>query len=125
MVEKTRIILLAIWIALMLTYLLGDVMRIFAGDFVAGEMGEGPASQWMWLGAAALMLIPIGMILATVMMGYPLVRWLTIVAAAILFVFNAIGLPTYPGLYDKVLIVVGLAINVLTIIQAWSWRIAP
>ena len=30
-----RIILSALWVALMLTYLLGDVMRIFAGDFKA------------------------------------------------------------------------------------------
>jgi hypothetical protein len=34
-----RIILSGIWVALMLTYLLGDVLRIFAGDFKAGEIG--------------------------------------------------------------------------------------
>ena len=31
--DETRIILSGIWVALMLTYLLGDVLRIFAGDF--------------------------------------------------------------------------------------------
>ena len=36
---NTRITLSGVWVALMLTYLLGDVMRIFAGDFNAGEMG--------------------------------------------------------------------------------------
>jgi len=35
----TRIILLILWVALMLTYLLGDVLRIFSGDFKAGEIG--------------------------------------------------------------------------------------
>ena len=34
----TRIVLSGLWVALMLTYLLGDVLRIFAGDFKAGEM---------------------------------------------------------------------------------------
>ena len=29
----TRIILSAFWVALTLTYLLGDVLRIFSGDF--------------------------------------------------------------------------------------------
>ncbi len=31
--EDVRIILSGVWVALMLTYLLGDVLRIFAGDF--------------------------------------------------------------------------------------------
>ncbi len=33
-----RVILAGLWTAMMLTYLLGDVMRIFAGDFEAGTM---------------------------------------------------------------------------------------
>jgi len=34
----TRIILSGLWVALMLTYLLGDVLRIFAGDFEPGKI---------------------------------------------------------------------------------------
>ena len=30
--DETRIVLAGLWVALMLTYLLGDVLRIFAGD---------------------------------------------------------------------------------------------
>lgn len=37
--EDVQIILSALWIALMLTYILGDVLRIFSGDFKDGEMG--------------------------------------------------------------------------------------
>ena len=33
-----RITLSGLWVAVMLTYLLGDVLRIFAGHFVAGEI---------------------------------------------------------------------------------------
>lgn len=36
--EEVRVILSGSWVALMLTYLLGDVLRIFAGDFVPGEI---------------------------------------------------------------------------------------
>jgi len=31
--EEVRIILSGLWVSLMLTYLLGDVLRIFSGDF--------------------------------------------------------------------------------------------
>jgi hypothetical protein len=54
-----QIILSALWIALMLTYLLGDVLRIFSGDSTAGKMGNVQFTQGMWLGIAVLMLIPI------------------------------------------------------------------
>ena len=38
MVVDTRIMIAGLWIAVMLTYLLGDVLRIFAGDIEAGKM---------------------------------------------------------------------------------------
>jgi hypothetical protein len=36
--QDVQIILSGLWVAVMLTYLLGDVLRIFAGDFKAGEI---------------------------------------------------------------------------------------
>src|SRR5205807_8603388 len=36
------------------------------------------------------------------------------------FGFNLIGLPRYPSAYDRFLIIVGLAFNVLTIWYAWQ-----
>jgi Zn-dependent protease with chaperone function len=117
----TRIILSGIWVSLMLTYLLGDVLRIFAGDFVAGEMQGMAASPWMWIAASLMMLIPIVMIVLSLTVAYPLIRWLTIAAAIALFLFNLVGLPSYPGLYDKFLIAVGLVFNVLTVWYAWKW----
>ena len=120
--EKVRIILSGLWTALMLTYLLGDVMRIFAGDFKAGEMMGGvQASQAMYLGAAILMLIPIVMVVLALTLKYPAIRWVSIVAAVALFGLNLIGLPGYPGAYDKFLIIVGLVFNVLTVWYAWKW----
>ena len=119
--DEKRIFLAAIWIALMLTYLLGDVLRLFSGDFKAGEMGGKPASQGLWMLAAALMLLPILMILLTLGLPQPVSRWVNIGMAAFFFLFNIIGLPTYPSMYDKFLIVVGLGMNALTVWQAWNW----
>lgn len=105
----------------MLTYLLGDVLRIFSGDFVAGEIGGMQGSQAIWMAASLMMLIPIVMVVLSLTLNYPLIRWVTIVAAIALFILNIVGLPTYPSLYDKFLIVVGLFFNVLTVWYAWKW----
>jgi len=117
----TRIVLSGLWVALMLTYLLGDVLRIFSGDFTAGEMQGQRATQAMWMGAALLMLIPIVMLVLSLTLSYPAIRWVTFVAAIGLFAFNLIGLPTYPSLYDKFLIAVGLVFNVIAVWYAWKW----
>jgi hypothetical protein len=116
-----RIILSAIWVATMFAYLLGDVLRIFAGDFVTGEIGSMQATQGMWLVAAILMLIPIVMAFLSLTLKYPVNRWANIIAAILLFGVNLIGLPGYPGAYDKFLIIVGLVFNVMTVWYAWKW----
>jgi hypothetical protein len=111
----------ALWVALMLTYLLGDVLRIFSGDFKAGEIGGMQVSQGMYLGMAALFVIPIVMVFLSLTLNHPVNRWANIIVPIIFFVFNLIGLPTYPSAYDKFLIIVGLAFNVLTVWYAWKW----
>lgn len=116
-----RIILSGLWVALMLTYLLGDVLRIFAGDFVAGEMDGKAVSQAMWMVAAAVMLIPIVMVVISLALPYPAIRWVSIGAAIFLVVFNIAGLP-YDGAYDNFLIVVGFVFNGLIIWYAWTWQ---
>jgi len=60
--KDIRSTLSIIWIAVMLTYLLGDVIGIFAGDFVPGEIGGAKFTQGMGLGIAALMVTPILMV---------------------------------------------------------------
>jgi hypothetical protein len=117
----TRIILSGLWAALMLIYLLGDVLRIFAGDFESGKIAGGfQATQGMWLLIAAIMLIPIVMVVLTLTLKYPAIRWVNIVVAILLVVFNLFGLP-YKGAYDNFLIAVSFVFNVLTIWYAWKW----
>ncbi len=119
--ENMKITLSALWVALMLTYLLGDVLRIFSGDFIAGEIGGMKVTQTMWLGIAMLMVIPIIMIFLSLTLNYPVNRWANIIVAVFFFGFNLFGLPTYPSAYDKFLIIVGLVFNMLTVGYAWKW----
>ena len=118
---EIKIKLSAIWVALMLTYLLGDVLRIFSGDFVAGEIEGMQTSQMMYLGMAILFVIPIVMVFLTLTLPESVNRWANIIVAIIFFSVNIIGLPGYPSAYDKFLNVVGLGFNVLTVWYAWKW----
>ncbi len=120
--DEIRIILSGTWVALMLTYLLGDVLRIFSGDFKSGEIGGKKISQAMWLGIAVVMVIPVFMIILSLILPVPVCRRINIVAAILLFLFNLVGLPSYPSAYDRFLIVAGLAINVMTAVYAFMWK---
>ncbi len=120
-IEDVQIVLSALWIALMLTYLWGDVLRIYAGDFKSGEILGKQLTQIQWLGIATLMVIPIIMVILSLILPYPINRWTNIIVALFFFVFNIIGLPTYPSSFDKFLIIVGLGFNVMTVWYAWNW----
>jgi len=115
-----RIILSGLWVAVMLTYLLGDVLRLFAGDVTPGELAGRTASQGMWLLAAVIMLVPIIMVVLSLTLPYPAVGWVNIVVAVLVVVFNLFGLP-YAGLYDNFLIIVSFVFNALIVWYAWTW----
>ncbi|SRR6266480_197395 len=120
--EDARIILSASWIALMLTYLLGDVLRIYTGDFKPGKMAGRPATQNLLLGIALLMTVPIAMVFLSLTLSYPFNRWANVIGAIVFLGFNLIGLPTYSSPHDRFLIIVGVGFNVLTIWYAWQWQ---
>ena len=119
--EDVKITLSALWVALMLSYLLGDVMRIFSGDFTGGEVMGMKITQTMFLGMAALFVIPIFMVYLSLTLNYSVNRWANIIVAVVFLGFNLMGLPTYPSDYDKFLNIVGLGFNVLTVWHAWKW----
>jgi len=119
--KDIRSTLSIIWVAVMLTYLLGDVIRIFAGDFIPGEINGAKFTQGMGLGIAALMVTPILMVVLTILLPQGANRWTNIIVAALWFIFNLIGLPTYTGHYDKFLLAVSMILNLVTIWSAWNW----
>ena len=116
----TRIILAGLWTSTMLTYLWGDVLRIMAGDVEPGKLQGAESTQRMWLLIAAIMLVPIVMVVLTLTLPYPAIRWTSIVVAILVVVFNLFGLP-YKGSYDNFLIIVSFVFNALTIWYAWKW----
>jgi hypothetical protein len=115
-----RIILSGLWAACMMTYLLGDVLRIFSGDFPNAVSTE-KFTQPMWLGIAVLMVIPIIMVVVSLIVDYPANRWANIIIAIFFFGFNLLGLPTYPSAYDKFLLIVSMVFNALTVWYAGNW----
>ncbi len=115
-----RVALSGLWVAVMLVYLLGDVIRIFAGDFTAGQIDGKDVGQGMWLSIAAIMLVPIVMVVLTLLLPYPAIRWTNIVVAVVVVVFNIFGLP-YPGHYDNFLIGVSFVFCGLIGWLAWTW----
>lgn len=119
--DSTRITLSAFWVALVLTYLYGDVPRILSGDMKAQETTVAKFTQGMWLGIAIWVAVPIAMVVLSLTLDYPVARWANIIIAILLFGFNLIGLPTYPSAYDKFLIVVGLVWNAVTVWYTWKW----
>ena len=121
MMQNIKVTLSIIWIAVMLTYLLGDVIRIFAGDVVLGEIDGAKFTQGMALGIAALMVIPILMVVLSLVLPYNINRWANIIVAVGWFVFNLVGIRSYPGHYDKFLLAVSMVFNVITVWFAWKW----
>ena len=61
------------------------------------------------------------MVFLTLVLPQPVSRWVNIIVAVFFFLFNLLGLPTYPSLYDKFMLAVSLVFNVVTIWYAWKW----
>jgi len=119
--QDVKVTLSIMWIAVMLTYLWGDVLRIFTGDVILGEIDGVKFTQGMALGIAALMVIPILMVVLSLVLPQNVNRWANIIVAVGWFLFNLVGLRTYKGYYDKFLLVVSMVFNVITVWYAWKW----
>lgn len=72
-----------------------------------------------WL-VAVVLVVPVLMVVLTLVLPFPAVRWTCLVVTVALALFNLVGLP-YPGAYDNFLIVVGLGLNTVIGWQAWTW----
>jgi hypothetical protein len=118
--SNTQIILAGTWVVATLIYLYDDVLRICSGD-LAKMMPQANFNQFTWLGIAVLMLTPILMVFLTLVLPRPAGRWANIIVAGFFLLFNLVGLPTYPSLYDKFLLAVSIVFNGVTIAYAWNW----
>jgi hypothetical protein len=118
-----RIILSALWVAVMFLYQQGDVQRLYSGDFKPGEteLGEIMSAEMLWMISAITMTIPVVMIILSLILPLNANRWVNIIVAIGFFIYNLMGLPRYPSSYDKFLLFVSLVFNGLTVWYAWKW----
>ena len=116
----TRIILSGLWVASMLTFLWGDVLTIFSGDVIPGELQGVQVTQVMSFIMAGLMMIPIVMVVLSLTLKYPAIRWVNIVVAILWVVFTLSSFKGYPG-YNKFLLSIGFVFQAMTVWYAWKW----
>ena len=118
-----RIILSALWVALMFIFQQGDMLRIYSGDYKVGDLvfGKAMSPGTVWWVSAITMTIPVVMIVLSLTLKYKANRWANISLAIFIFCFDLIGLPSYTAAYAIFLIIVGLAFNALTVWYAWKW----
>ena len=121
--QDVQIKLSALWVALTFVWQQGDVMRLYSGDVMGGGVDTGKlmSLEILWMVGAIWMTIPVVMLFLSLTLNYPVNRWANIIVGIFFVVLNLIGLPTYPWGYDKFLIIVGLAFNVLIVWYAWKW----
>lgn len=117
----TQIILFGLWVSLMLIFLLGDVIRIFAGDFKPGKIMGKKVGQGTWLAVATIMLTPIILAVLTLVLDQGAARVVNIAGASLWFLFNAFSVMSYPGYYDRFLLTVSLGVNILTVYYSYTW----
>ena len=118
--DDVQITLAFLWVALMLCYLLGDVLRIISGELKLGEIEGKKLTSGMLVGMAILMVIPIIMVVLSITLDYSVNRVLNIIVAIFWFVFNLISIKGYSA-FDKFLLIVSMGFNALTVWYAWKW----
>lgn len=119
--DARRVQLVVCWVALMLIYLLGDVLRLYEKGGDAALIDGKPMTQTHLMLAALLMLIPILLALGTAFLPKGWAKWSGIIGSLILFIINVFGIAGYTGLFDRVLIGLSLVLNVFTAVWAWLW----
>ncbi|MFX0052282.1 MAG: DUF6326 family protein [Candidatus Hermodarchaeota archaeon] len=118
--DEVQIIISALWVATVLCYIYGDVFSLLAGDFKPGEIDGKPLTEKIVLGLAAIMVVPIIMVIMTLMLDYAVNRLINILVALIYFGFNLFSIRGYP-IYEKFTLLVSMVFNLLIVYNAWNW----
>jgi len=123
--EDVQIKLSGLWVAAMFSWIYGDLLRIYSGDFTAGELGElgdMPMSPDMfWMIGAVSMIVPGILVFLSLVLKYKANRWANIILGIFYTGYNLMGLPTYVSAYDRFLIIVGIVFTALVVWHAWKW----
>ena len=107
----------------LIALLVGALVLYAANRYLYGKRTDSAvgslARQALQLVIAALVTV---MVVLSLILGHPAIRWVTIGASIFLIIFNIVGLP-YESAYDNFLIVFGFVFNGLIIWYAWNWEV--
>jgi hypothetical protein len=124
--EAATIKISALWVAVMLSSLMGDVLHFFEPgiieQIIAGEVDGTQTTDKSLLLSAIFMAIPIVMVVLSLTLNYKANRWANIIFSIFFFGFTLIWLLVKPPPAYKIFLgSVGLVSNALIVWYAWKW----
>jgi hypothetical protein len=125
--EDVQITISALWVAVMLSSLMGDVLRFYEPgiikQIIAGEVEGMQQTHRGLLVSATFMAIPIVMVVLSMTLNYDANRWANIIFSIFFFGFTLIWLLIKPPPAYKILLgSVGLVCNALIVWYAYMWK---
>lgn len=121
-----KMLLSALWAALMFLYIYADHFSLFkpgqVEEVMAGRMGPFPVTQASLLTAAILMLIPAVMIFLSLALKPVVARWTNIILGALYTAVNIGNLVGETWAFYILFGVVEMALTLLIVGYAWKWR---
>ena len=124
--EDVQITISALWVAVMLSSLMGDVLRFYEPgiikQIIAGEVEGMQMTHKGLLVSATFMSIPIVMVVLSMTLNYNANRWANIIFSIFFFGFTLIWFLVKPPAAYKILLgSIGLVCNALIVWYAWMW----
>ncbi len=121
-----KIKLSALWVAAMFSWVYGDLLRIYSGDYIPGEpIGDMQPTQELWLLSAIIMIIPGAMVFLSVTLKQKVNRRLNIIFGIFFVGFDIIFLiMLFPMGSPPYEFVTGMVLPVFTgliVWYAWKW----
>jgi hypothetical protein len=102
---NVKLNLAGLWIAAMLSWIYGDLLRIYSGDFTPGdtELAALMSMEKLWMISAITMIIPGAMVFLSLALKGKVNRWANIILGILYTGYNLIGLlgGSYPSAYDN------------------------
>ena len=123
---NTRIILSALWVAVMLCYIEGDFTSFFPpGGYIqqslAGKMGPFPTTQLTLLAGSVFISIPCVMVFLSLILKPKACRNLCIILALLYTIANAVSAFTTHWAYFIFFGIIESVLSLLIIWYAWKW----
>ncbi len=124
--EDVKIKLSALWVAGMLSGLMGGMLELFEPglleQIMAGEIGGIQITHELLLGMAILMVIPPVMVFLSLTLKDKTNRWANIILSLVFIGFGLIEMQEAKSAYVILVGIVGLVFNALIIWYAYKWE---